>query len=311
MDPLDRLQGIVELFHDAYTFRVVREMWSLLLTIAPGLLIGLALSALLVAWWPIERLQRIPQTHRYATIALMASLGVVSPFCSYLAIPIAAALIASGLPAPPVMAFLCATPLMNPTLFFMTWSTVGLPMALARALAALGLGIVGGLVAGKFAAHLTANVTRKTTRALSSQHSPDPATPYGRRWWDAFRHLGWFASKYVLLGVCLAAIVKEVVPMEWVETLAGQRGGYGVATGVMLGIPLYACGGGTIPLIQVLLEMGMSPGAALGFFVAGPATKLPFLAAMQMTMGSSVTAAYVALSLAWAFFAGLLFLLFC
>ncbi len=304
---MELISNFIYIFYDTYTYRVLVEMTFLFRSILPGMVIGLAISSFLVAWRPIKRLQAMPFFHGFAAVVFMAGVGILSPFCSYLAIPIAAALISGGIPCAPVFAFLCATPLMNPTLFAMTWSAFDWRMAFARALAALIFGILGGCLAGFMERRIPRFMQLNDSGSLSSIENHKNSAPFLHCWWDSFRHLGWFVIKYVTLGICLAAVVKEVIPLSWIEAAVGRAHGYGILVGALLGVPLYACGGGTIPLIQVLMNMGMSPGAALAFFIAGPATKIPTIAAMQMTMGAGITAFYVILSLLWSILAGLIF----
>jgi len=300
------LTSYVDLFRDSHTFRIAGEMASLFRSILPGLIIGLFLSSWLLAWNPIERIHNWPRSRSLFVVILMAAAGVVSPFCSYLAIPLAAALVAAGVPPAPVTAFLCATPLMNPTLFAMTWSVFGWPMAAARALSALGLGVLGGLLAFRFEMRIQKYIQDRPAQNFILHPNRDGAS-FAQRWRHSFWHTGWFVLKYVCLGIAIAAIVKEFIPIAWVEAAVGRGYGRGVLIGSLLGIPLYACGGGTIPFIQVLMSMGMSPGAALAFFVAGPATKLPTLAAMKMTLGTFMTACYVSISVVWSLLAGMLY----
>jgi hypothetical protein len=52
-----------------------------------------------------------------------------------------------------------------------------------------------------------------------------------------------------------------------------------------IGVPLYACGGGTIPLLQGWLAQGMSMGSAAAFMITGPATKITNLGALKIVLG--------------------------
>ncbi len=241
----------------------------------------------------------------------MAVLGVVSPFCSYLAIPIAAALILSGVKPAPVFAFLCSTPLMNPTLFAMTWSVFGWQMAVARAVAAVGFGVVGGMIAFHFSEYAVRFIHQQSPETANVLQQKNPDISFLRRWMKSAYHLGTFAVKYVFLGVLIAALIKELIPMQWVELAVGRQYGYGIIIGALLGVPLHACGGGTIPLIQVLMSMGMDPGSALAFFIAGPALRIPNVAALQMTAGSIVTGVYVILCLFWSVLFGIFYHYYC
>ena len=52
-----------------------------------------------------------------------------------------------------------------------------------------------------------------------------------------------------------------------------------------IGVPLYMCGGGTIPILLAWLEGGMSYGAATAFMITGPATKITNLGALKIVLG--------------------------
>ena len=303
----DFFQAYYDLFRGSYTFRAAGESISLLWAILPGLIIGLAVSALLLASRPEWLWKKRENFHGFGAIFTMSVAGIVSPFCTYMAIPLSAAMIANGMVSSTVFAFLFSTPLMNPNLFFMTWSAFGWQMAAARIISALGFGLLGGLLANLFAARIPSIMPLQTQLPIVNTKDTVSEPNLFTRWHRALRHQSGFVIKYVLLGVIVASIIKELVPLKWIEFAVGRSHGYGVLAGALLGVPLYACGGGSIPIVQILITMGMSPGAALAFFIAGPATKVPNLLAMQLTMGYAVTASYFVLSIVWSVICGVLF----
>jgi uncharacterized membrane protein YraQ (UPF0718 family) len=61
-----------------------------------------------------------------------------------------------------------------------------------------------------------------------------------------------------------------------------------------VGVPLYACGGGTIPLLQQWLYSGMSIGSAASFMLTGPATKITNLGALKIVLGIKHFILYIA-----------------
>ena len=67
--------------------------------------------------------------------------------------------------------------------------------------------------------------------------------------------------------------------------LFGENEGFGLLLAATIGVPLYACGGGTIPLLQQWLASGMSMGAASSFMITGPATKITNLGALKIVLG--------------------------
>jgi hypothetical protein len=61
-----------------------------------------------------------------------------------------------------------------------------------------------------------------------------------------------------------------------------------------VGIPLYVCSTGSIPIALAMIGMGLSPGAALVFLVTGPATNTATITTVLKTMGRRAVGIYLA-----------------
>lgn len=72
------------------------------------------------------------------------------------------------------------------------------------------------------------------------------------------------------------------------------------------GVPLYACGGGTIPLLQLWLSEGMSMGSAAAFMSTGSATKITNLGALKIVLGMKRFLLYLAYVVLFSFLTGVL-----
>ncbi len=303
--PLLRLLGAVQsAFQDTYTGRILSVCWDLVGQMWYFVLIGALLSTL--AWRFLPRGQVGRVLSRRGSILVAAVLALVSPLCTFAAIPVVGSLLAAGAPAAPLVAFLVASPLMNPALFVFTAGVLGWEMALARVLTAFSLGIVAGLG--------TQMAMRRGLLDFSGL-ALDPA-PGGVSGGDhplvaelktLGRRLGKdlvFIGKFFALGIFIAALTKTFLSAELVRQWLGPGSQWGVPLAVGMGVPLYACGGGTIPIVQIMMEMGMSQGAALAFFIAGPATKFPTLAALGAVFGRRLLGYYLAVVLVGALFWG-------
>ena len=88
-----------------------------------------------------------------------------------------------------------------------------------------------------------------------------------------------------LLGILLTALYQIHVPEDFVSNLFGKNNGFGVLMAATIGVPVYMCGGGTIPLLIEWLADGMSMGSAAAFMITGPATKITNLGAMKIVLG--------------------------
>ena len=84
----------------------------------------------------------------------------------------------------------------------------------------------------------------------------------------------------------------------------GGNKAWGILMAATIGVPLYACGGGTIPLLMDWLEDGMSLGSAAAFMITGPATKITNLGALKIVMGVRRFLVYIAFIMLFSFTAG-------
>lgn len=111
---------------------------------------------------------------------------------------------------------------------------------------------------------------------------------------------------YFLLGVLLSALFQRYVPAERFARLFGENEGFGVLMAATIGVPLYACGGGTIPLLQQWLVSGMSMGSAAAFMITGPATKITNLGALKIVLGIRRFFLYLVFVMLFSFITGLI-----
>lgn len=73
-----------------------------------------------------------------------------------------------------------------------------------------------------------------------------------------------------------------------------------------LGVPLYMCGGGTIPLLMEWLGSGLRVGAAAAFMITGPATKFTNLGAVKIVLGRDRFLIYLLFTMLYALMLGAL-----
>ena len=110
---------------------------------------------------------------------------------------------------------------------------------------------------------------------------------------------------YFFIGIVLSALFQRYVPAELVSRLFGNNEGFGVLMAATIGVPLYACGGGTIPLLQAWLYDGMSMGSAAAFMITGPATKITNLGAVKIILGIKRFLLYFAFVMVFSLLTGL------
>ena len=206
----------------------------------------------------------------------------------------------SGIPFSAVIAFILSSPLMNPTIFFLTATQISMEMAIARTITAFLLAIVGGLLTIKLFKHLY-NVD---TPMPSLKKSTDRSL-----WLDIYSTTKYIA-KYFSIAILLSAAVKALIPPETIAALLGGNTKMSTLVAIGMGVPFYTCGGSAIPFMETLMEMGMQKGPMLAFFIAGPATKLETLYAYKSMLGTRVLVFYLALTFIFSYLAGLIYSIF-
>lgn len=249
-------------------------------------------------------------------IFLAALLGGISPFCSCEVIPFIAALLALGAPLSAVMAFWLASPLMDPAMFLITSGTLGIEFAIAKTLAAIGLGLMGGLVTKTFATSAVfTNPLREKPHVdtCCSVDKPFSGTPDWRFWTEPARRVifrkttlenAHFLLKWLALAYVIEAAMIHYIPAEWVAGFLGGTGFTPILLAAIVGAPAYLNGYAAIPMVDALLQQGMSNGAAMSFVLAGGVSCIPAAIAVWALVKPRVFFAYLGYAMVGALIAG-------
>jgi uncharacterized membrane protein YraQ (UPF0718 family) len=289
---IDKLQG-------TYTLRILQNFFDLVLQIAPYFLISILIQVILKRLFPVKKLVFGSKSEK-ASIFLGAVVGLISPLPTYAAVPIGFSFLVLGTPFSAIMAFIIASPLMNPAIFYLTYTQLGMKMAMARVIASFILALFGGFLVQIFFKSPGNEINTKLDRIPSSRRSLI----------QDFNRNCLFLGRYFLIAIMISAAIKALVPAEWITRILGSQVHISLVIAIALGVPFYSCGGAAIPLIEVLQEMGMSHGAALAFFIAGPATKLETLYIFKNLLSLNILSLYLLITLIGAYLSGLIFMLF-
>jgi uncharacterized membrane protein YraQ (UPF0718 family) len=261
-------------YYFSVQFEQIFRYWVL------GLLIGSAVSVFLKNW--IHRTFRSLGQRNLGIGGIIAAsvLGIASPLCMYGTIPVAASFSKSGIRDDWLAAFLMSSILLNPQLII--YSAALGPTALAvRIVSCFLCGIAAGLLVRL--AFKEKHFFNFDGFSEPENHDTDPniLLRYLKNLWRNVKATG----IYFLVGIALSAVFQRYVPAAAMTALFGGDRAFGVLMAATIGVPLYACGGGTIPLLQQWLSEGMSMGSAAAFMITGPATKITNLGALKIVLG--------------------------
>ena len=118
----------------------------------------------------------------------------------------------------------------------------------------------------------------------------------------AVRYMLWYGfvrtpktvASSLLLGLVIATLIQMFVPDDFGASVIRGNAWVEMVAVIAFSLPLYVCSTGAIPIAATLVLKGISPGAALVFLIAGPATNSAMVASMVRILGGRATLVYLA-----------------
>ncbi len=234
-------------------------------------------------------------------IFIASLLGIASPLCMYGTIPIAASFSQKGMKDDMLGAFMVSSILLNPQLLIYS-ASLGTTALLIRFNSCLICGFLAGLLLHFFYKKKSFfNFNGINERA---SHDTDP-NMFMRLLKNIGRNIK-ATGLYFLIGIIITVLFQMYIPQEGFAALFGHNKGFGVLMAATIGVPVYVCGGGTIPLLQEWLNKGMSMGSAGAFMITGPATKVTNLGALKIVLGIKNFIIYIVYIILFALLSGIL-----
>ena len=228
-------------------------------------------------------------------------LGIASPLCMYGTVPIAASFRRQGMREDWLAAFMMASVLLNPQLIVYS-AALGATALAVRIASCFLCGCAAGLLVHFCCRRkLFFSFDGFAERASRDTH-PNLLVRYLLNLWRNVRATG----LYFLAGILLSALFQRYVPQDWMVRAFGGSEAWGILMAATIGVPLYACGGRTIPLLQSWLREGMSLGSAAAFMITGPATKITNLGALKICMGWKRFLLYLGFVMTFSLLSGIL-----
>lgn len=298
------------------SWSILKAVWNLGLEMAPYLWFGFAVAGLLHVFWPVEIIVRHLGNNSKKAVIKAALLGIPLPLCSCGVLPVATQLRKSRAGAAPTLSFLITTPVTGVDSLLATWALLGGMFTFARLSASVVLGLVIGFLAVLFLKD--PNDTQNTTPVTESNVCTTEKCSISSGLHDAFWYrlsrvitygfweLPSSMATSVLLGLLLGGIITSLIPASLITDHIGT-GFVGVFVAVAVAVPLYVCATGSIPIAAVLMLKGFSPGAALAFLIAGPASNAVAFTTVQRLLGSRHLALYLGVIFVGALSLGMLF----
>jgi uncharacterized membrane protein YraQ (UPF0718 family)/YHS domain-containing protein len=286
------------------SFLMAWEVWW-------ALVLGFAISGIVQAWVPRERIEKALSGSGPKPVALATGLGAASSSCSYAAIAIAKSLFQKGASAATALAFQFASTNLVWELGLVLWVLIGWQFTLAE--------YVGGLVMIVLMAVLLRVFVSPRLEAQAREHARQADT--GHRHHAAGERLSWrerltsisawsdvahnfrgdwqMLYKEITVGFLLAGFIAQLGNGFFNSLFLKHTGGVlaaveNVIVGPIIAVLSFVCSIGNVPLAAVLWSGGISFGGVLAFLFADLIV-LPIIAIYRKYYGTRFALRIVAL----------------
>jgi uncharacterized protein len=250
-----------------------------------ALVLGFAISGIVQAWVPRERIERTLGGGGVRTISLATGLGAASSSCSYAAVAIARALFAAGASAASALAFQFASTNLVFELGIVLWVLIGWQFTLAEFVGGLVMIVLMTMLLRLFVSRAQETQAREHARSGEADHhhhSAGERVPLRERlrsveaWSDVaynFRNDWAMIYKEIIVGFLLAGFV-GLLGNDFFNSLFAEhapaplRLAENVLVGPLLAVLTFVCSIGNVPLAAVLWSGGIGFAGVISFIFA-------------------------------------------
>lgn len=286
-----------------YIYDYINTFFELLKEMAPYLILGFLFAGILHVIIRKDKIQKYLGKRNIISILNAALLGIPLPLCSCGVIPTGISFNKNGASKGATISFLISTPQTGVDSILVTYSLLGLPFAVIRPIISLVTGLLGGVFTNLLDKDEPVIEEIKPQKKTASQSK-------GAKIKDIFRYAfvdflkdiaGWLTA-----GLFIAALIAVVIPDNFFAEFTGSNSLIEMGLMLLMSVPLYVCATASVPIAAVLLMKGVSPGAAIVFLMAGPATNAATMTVIGNALGKKSLAAYLSSVIAGAIGFGLL-----
>jgi uncharacterized protein len=307
------------------------QLWLMLLESGVWLIVGFGLAGVVHTLMPMQWIKRQLGSGGFWAVFKAAMLGIPLPLCSCSVIPMAASIRREGASKGATASFTISTPETGAETIALTWGILGPVIALARPIAALATAMAAGVcinaiddedtqasaskteseseledccsskkatsccaqepeVVSSDCASLDEHADCCATESVSQHSSFMSKVVESLRW--GYVRIPVDISVWLVIGLVLSAFIAAVVPEGWIASHVGT-GIVPKLAMLIVGLPLYVCAAASTPVAASLVLKGLTPGAAMVFLLAGPATNTATMSWMLKGLGAKALAVYL------------------
>jgi uncharacterized membrane protein YraQ (UPF0718 family)/copper chaperone CopZ len=266
------------------------EFGGIVMEMSPYLMLGFFFAGLLHIFFPKKKVYHYMGGQNTRSVVNASLFGIPLPLCSCGVIPTGMSFYKQGASKGSTVSFLISTPQTGVDSVLVTYSLLGLPFALIRPVVALATGVAGGLATN--AVHKKEPLHARPDKTSGSDRKGSVVSRVREMFRYAFVEFLQDISNWLIIGLVIAAAISVIIPTDFFASYHGNDL-LGKFIILLAAIPIYVCATASVPIAAVLLLKGISPGAALVFLMAGPATNAATITMITRVMGKKSLYAYL------------------
>lgn len=293
-----------------YSKEIVSSIGYTLVDASFYLLIGLLCAGVVKAFVRTETIVRYIGQPNLASVLRASFIGTPLPLCSCSVIPMAVSLRKNGASKGATVSFLISSPETGVDSVAITYAMLDPLMTAFRPIAAFLTALVSGLLENVISRKDTTRLALEQQKTVNPSsacddgdchcHDTGSVTETKQNSFEklkqgihyAFTDLLGDIAYYLLIGLLISAVITVVIPGDFFSTYF-QNDILTMFIMLAVGIPMYVCASASTPIAAALIIKGISPGAALVFLLAGPATNISTMSVVKNMLGTRSFFSYI------------------
>lgn len=287
---------------------VLIQTWNIIEMSAFYIIFGFFIAGLLYIYIKPEKIKKYFGSKKISSVIYISLIGIPIPLCSCGVVPTAISFKRQGASTGATLSFLISTPESGVDSIAITYALMDPVMTFARPVCAFITATIAGILQNFLdtSEHKPADGKEDTCKVCeanccssmenvsfdkcSENHSFFEKIKAGLKY--SFLDLMGDVSCWLIFGLTLAGLISVLIPAELIEGYLGS-GFFSMLIMLVIGIPVYICASASTPIAAALVAKGASPGAALVFLLAGPATNIASIVVLTKFLGKRAVIIYL------------------
>ncbi len=274
----------------------IYSLWQLTLAMAPYILFGLLVAAILHETIPQSFMTKHLSSRNISSVMKASLFGIPLPVCSCGVLPLAKSIQKSGASKGSILSFLISTPITGVDSILATYGIFGWIFTIYRVISSFIIAIFAGIFTNIFDSNgkMMINTTQEQCCCKKECEKPNEKKKFSI---IAMLHymseLLQDIAKPLFWGLIIGAVITALIPKD-MHQLFTQYNWLSYIIALLIGIPMYVCATSSLPIAAGLMLSGVSAGASFVFLSAGPATNTVTMAFVKETLGRRSLFIYLA-----------------